>query len=257
MAGSSWPTLTAGAVARASDVNAHFAWLEGSIVPQSGGFATDNTYDLGSVTTNWRTIYAYSINGTSTAKGLAIGTTTVANQSDVALEIAGSRAMVMPRLTTAQRTALAGINGMEVYDSTANQFYVYENGSWKVMLGSPIGFVAPVFASTTSLSTVSALAVSAPGRLRMLTCGPQAASQGRVEVALDSVIWGDIVTNTSTIGYLAMAHTSTANTAATLMFSSSPSDWSHLDLYFKTSMNVYYYSTGGNAAQIGIWYERT
>jgi hypothetical protein len=57
MAGTSWPALVAGARARASDVEAKFDWLEGNIVPMSGGTATDSAYDLGTSAARWRSGY--------------------------------------------------------------------------------------------------------------------------------------------------------------------------------------------------------
>src|SRR5687767_11302231 len=102
-----WPTLTAGAPARASDVEAKFDWSEYHIWPHAGGNFTDNTYDLGNtVTASFRAAYLYSINATSTARGLAIGTTTVYNNSSCALEVSGSRGVLIPRLSTTQRDAL-------------------------------------------------------------------------------------------------------------------------------------------------------
>jgi hypothetical protein len=41
--------------------------------------------------------------------------------------------LYIPRLTTVQRNALIPSNGLEVYDSTLNQFYFYENGSWRTL----------------------------------------------------------------------------------------------------------------------------
>jgi hypothetical protein len=57
MAGTSWPTLAAGARARASDVEAKFNWLEGNIVPMLGGSQTDAAYDLGTSAARWRSGY--------------------------------------------------------------------------------------------------------------------------------------------------------------------------------------------------------
>ena len=39
-------------------------------------------------------------------------------------------AFIVPRMTTAQRNALTAVNGMIVYNTTANQFNFYENGAW-------------------------------------------------------------------------------------------------------------------------------
>jgi hypothetical protein len=39
-------------------------------------------------------------------------------------------AFIVPRMTTAERDALSAVNGMIVYNTTANQFNFYENGAW-------------------------------------------------------------------------------------------------------------------------------
>ena len=57
MAGSVWPALVAGARAKASEVEAKFDWVEGDIVPMSGGTRIDATYDLGSSSHRWRDAY--------------------------------------------------------------------------------------------------------------------------------------------------------------------------------------------------------
>lgn len=54
MSGSAWPALVAGAKAKASEVEAKFDWMEGDIVPMSGGTKTDATYDLGESSFRWR-----------------------------------------------------------------------------------------------------------------------------------------------------------------------------------------------------------
>lgn len=156
-----WPTLTAGKVAKASDVEAKFDFAETNLWPHSGGTKMNNTYDLGdSTSAYWRTAWVYSLNATTSAQGIAVGTTTVANNSDVALEIAGTRAILIPRVTTAQRTALTGIGGMMVYDSTLNAFRIYQNGSWvpaggTVYKNMGVTIVQVSAASTTILSVAS------------------------------------------------------------------------------------------------------
>lgn len=57
MAGSSWPALSAGARAKASEVESKFDWVEQDIVPMNGGTKTDNTYDLGTSSFRWRNAY--------------------------------------------------------------------------------------------------------------------------------------------------------------------------------------------------------
>ncbi len=39
-------------------------------------------------------------------------------------------ALIVPRMTTAQRNALTAVNGMIIYNTTTNQFNFYENGAW-------------------------------------------------------------------------------------------------------------------------------
>lgn len=43
-------------------------------------------------------------------------------------------ALIVPRLTTAQRTALTGINGMVVYDTNTDNFYGYKAGVWTIII---------------------------------------------------------------------------------------------------------------------------
>lgn len=57
MSGSTWPSLVAGARAKASEVEAKFDWLEGALVPMSGGTKADNTYDLGESAFRWKNAY--------------------------------------------------------------------------------------------------------------------------------------------------------------------------------------------------------
>mgnify|MGYP003145551275 CR=1 FL=1 len=60
---------------------------------------------------------------------VGIGTTSPATSAK--LEISSTTgALLMPRMTTAQRNALTAVNGMIIYNSTTNAFNFYENGSW-------------------------------------------------------------------------------------------------------------------------------
>lgn len=58
MAGTSWPTLTPGNRAKASEVENKFDWLEGDIVPMLGGAKADAAYDLGQSSFRWRDIHS-------------------------------------------------------------------------------------------------------------------------------------------------------------------------------------------------------
>lgn len=68
--------------------------------------------DFGSNTSNKITTYFE----TEVKAGLAVTTTTAA--------------FIVPRMTTTQRDALSGINGMIIYNTTTNAFNFYENGIW-------------------------------------------------------------------------------------------------------------------------------
>lgn len=158
MAGTSWPTLAAGRKASAAEVNAHFAWIEGSLIPFSGGSSTDGVYDIGTTTAYWRVLYCNSINATSTAHGVAIGTTTVANNSDVALEVAAAKTVLLTRITTTQRNALTPINGMIHYNTTVPQFEGYQGGVWTAIAGNiKQQFTASFQVNGSSLTPVGTL----------------------------------------------------------------------------------------------------
>lgn len=44
--------------------------------------------------------------------------------------LATTRALLVPRMTTAQRNALAAVNGMILYNTTTNQVEAFEAGAW-------------------------------------------------------------------------------------------------------------------------------
>ena len=63
------------------------------------------------------------------AEGIAIGSATITNQN-VAFQIDGTnKAILMPRIIALSAIA-SPVNGMLVYNSTDNKFYVRENGVW-------------------------------------------------------------------------------------------------------------------------------
>lgn len=64
MAGTSWPTLTDGQKFKASAVEAKFDWLEGSVIPHSGGVVADGVYDLGTSTARWNNMYGKNLYAT-------------------------------------------------------------------------------------------------------------------------------------------------------------------------------------------------
>lgn len=183
-----WPALSAGARARASDVEAKFDFSEYHLWPHGGGSLASNTYDLGNTTTTyWRTLYANSINATSTANGIAIGTTT-ANTSAL-LELAGTKAFLLPRLSTAQRDALTPADGMLIYNSSTTQYQFYRNAAWANVGGNVFRSEATISTATYSVTTQTVLNISTGGgRLNgiMLT-GQNASVIPNMTVVLDGV----------------------------------------------------------------------
>lgn len=234
-----WPTLTAGQVARASDVEAKFDWSEYHLWPHALGNSTDNTFDLGNTATAaWRTLYAYSINATSTARGLAIGTTTVANNSSTALEIAGTRAVLLPRLSTVQRNNLTAAEGMVLYNSTSTQFQMYQNGAWTAMGGGPsIGIFAKVSVNQVSAATVTVVSIGTgvSGRLSGATVRGAAGTSPILTMIADSFTTGEITATgvSTTAQYVILDITPTTGlinfTTASAM----------LDMDFRDQLKVY------------------
>lgn len=191
-----WPDLAAGAKARASDVEAKFDWLEGDIWPQAGGSTTDGAFDLGGSGKSWRAAWVNSINPTTTAGGVAMFTTTVANSS-VGFEIAGAKAFLVPRLTSAQRTGLTPINGMLVYDTDNVAFYVYENGAWIPMAGQKIGIRDKVAVSYAGFSTTTVISFSGSGRLIYGIIGASPIDTTTARFIIDSISSTFVVGNPS------------------------------------------------------------
>lgn len=257
MAGTTWPTLTAGQMARAADVESKFEWLMGSLAPMNLGSQTDAVYDLGSVSANWRCLYAYSINATSTSKGLAIGTTTVSNHSDVALEIAGKRAMLFKGMTTAQRTAITGINGMLTFDSDLGLFKKYEGGLWGNMGGEATGFVFPIYLSATSSATATVAAISAAGKLIRLRGEVGSSSNIAYTLNIDGATYGEFSLLTTGSNFLNLNDTETADTTTVFKMDTSGSGQPvNIELGFKNTLNVYHRRTAGANAKSALFYER-
>lgn len=63
----------------------------------------------------------------SSVGNVGIGTTSPQGALDVS---STTGALIVPRMTTAQRDALTAVNGMIIYNTTTNQFNFYENGAW-------------------------------------------------------------------------------------------------------------------------------
>ena len=71
--------------------------------------------------------HAVIFHDTQTPIKVGIGTTSPQGALDVN---STTGALIVPRMTTAQRNALTAVNGMIIYNTTTNQFNFYENGAW-------------------------------------------------------------------------------------------------------------------------------
>lgn len=323
MAGSTWPALTAGNRARASDVVSRFQWLEGSLVPMTGGSSTDNAFDLGSTTSRWANLYlgtrlyvgtttsmtttgqnvlatvmignntspALNIGGSSgdcvtrlylngdsrpygvidcyplnsggaisfagmntsgTApvtmaidgmnQGVVIGATTTVN-ANALLELAGTKALILPRLSTTQRNALTAAEGMAIYNSTLSQFQAYENGAWVRMIGAAIGVQPPANTTLTwtvgTTSTNNLLSYTGSGRIRNLTVVFSGINGVGVNIVADGNTIASVPVGTFTSTATAYKFQIPTTTGFMWGFSTTAeTSASNLDLYFKSTLVV-------------------
>lgn len=252
------PTLTAGRVARASDVEARFDWSEQHLWPHSTGTLVSNQFDLGNSTSAyWRTGWMYSINATTTAQGLAIGTTTVSNNSDVAFEVAGARAVLVPRLTTAQRNLLTGIGGMLIYNSTTQKFNVHENGAWTVM-GQAFGFEET---QASGIATVASTITAYSGSGRILGIYAENAAAGNVvpvmSMSVDGV--GYTLEMTSGTGYFTLVEQYNAATTTAFLLQYTSAAYSvaprPFSFGFQTAFELKATGNTGSAMNVKVLYE--
>lgn len=187
MAGTTWPDLVAGRTAKASEVESKFDWLEGNLVPMLSGTTTDLAYDLGTETKRWRYAYVSALNPTSTAGGVAIGTTTA--HASTILDLSGAKAFRVPRLSSTQRDALTGADGMVIFNSTTSQLQVFRNAAWGNIGGTVFRTNALAQTSSSSEATTSVLSVaSGGGRVNGIRVHcPNATGKPNLQVVLDGV----------------------------------------------------------------------
>lgn len=207
---------------------------------------------------------------------LATGTTTAAVSAILDLNSTDG-SLIVSRLTTTQRNALTAINGMMVYNSTDNQFNVYENGGWRVM-GGIIGQTTRVVFAYTSVTFTDALNVtSAFGRLRNVF---NYSNSGGMSVnnifnvvtidgtAFDTITAAGLATANLTSGAWEIVRTGnqTTNTTTTLFTSSSYTTGAHshsvdLDTHFKTSLQIQTRMAGtvvgATQSSVEVIYERS
>lgn len=225
-----WPLLVAGTKAQASDVEAKFDFSEHNLWPHSTGTKRTNIYDLGDTDASWRHTYTVTINPTTTVEGVSgivFGATTAVGTSTVA-EFAGQLAVLLPRLTTAQRDALTTVNGMLIYNSDANQEQAFQNGNWEAR-GVPIGIIAKTsqFFSTQTSETMTA--VTGSGRILQFSAGGGAGNT--FSITVDSITV-TLSTGAATRQYLVRTDN---ETTTTLGFTTTTQT---TDIFFKSQFLV-------------------
>jgi hypothetical protein len=82
-------------------------------------------------------------------------------------------ALVLSRMTTAQRQTLKATNGMLVYDTTLNQFWAYQNGAWAEIGGG--GVPVPLNLTFAGSGTTFSASNTGSGEAAKLTSGSASA----------------------------------------------------------------------------------
>lgn len=331
MAGSTWPSLTAGQPARAADVESKFDWIEGALMPMSGGAGTTGVHDLGTTTAVWNNIYGRSLQlgsqsivpaerihfeGTTSSEsrmflrwtagnvfrgvmGVAIATdttylsalagdmvfqtfrniifganstgphlviqtngsvvigTSTAHASTI-LDIDGSRAVRLPRITTINRDALTGVEGLMIYNSTTAQFEIYQNGAWRAMsalIGARADTSTTINNSGATTASTDIVNFIGGGRIRKIGIISNSAGGGNgATTSLDIIV--DSVTVTAigpiqTTGTFAILDTATGYYFPT-SGAVNPGD-TLLDMYFRTSCRLALRSGASVAGSVTGW----
>ena len=86
----------------------------------------------------------------------SVGINTVPNGT-AALDVASTtKGMLVPRMTTAQRTAIAApASGLLVYDATANSFYYYTGTGWKDVSKGAVTSIPNAFTTHATPSQIA------------------------------------------------------------------------------------------------------
>ena len=113
-------------------------YLAGGVFPGGGSLTVDNLFGfkiLSGFSTLATKAWGLYVDDSSTenfiSKSLVIGgATKEVTNSDVGFEIASTKALLLARMTTAQKNALTAVDGMLVYDTDLGKFQGYEAGAW-------------------------------------------------------------------------------------------------------------------------------
>ena len=120
------------------------------------------------------------------ADGIAIGSASLVNGS-VALQIGGVNKAMLVSTVSANTDIVAPVNGMIVYNSTDNKFYMYQNSAW-------VTFALALRASTDGIETVSnanGYTLTQIGQETVLKLSPADATNPGVVTVTDQVFGGN------------------------------------------------------------------
>jgi len=180
-----------------------------------------------------------SIGGNLDVSGTAaIGTTTANGSSQ--LDIAGTKALLIPRLTTTERNSLTPANGMIIYNETVNIFQIYQNGGWKGMSGKSAGIKPKVSGNDNgTITTTNILTETGVGTLLGIHVTGASGFISSLRIAIDSATSTFNIVGTST-GQTVIVDT---GTSALYGITTGASSFNELNLNFKNSLDV---SIAGN-----------
>ncbi len=98
----------------------------------------------------------FGFNALAQTDGVLIDYSGTTRDNSAVLDVRSTtQGILLPRVTTAQRTAISSpADGLLVYDSDLNEYYRYDSasGSWKVILSGNTGFVQNQYSSQQSSS---------------------------------------------------------------------------------------------------------
>lgn len=163
-----WPTLTEGKKAKASEVEAKFDWLEGAQLPMNAGNFTTGAYDIGSATYQWRSGYFNNV----VIGGITSGASLVQ----------GMRAWLSIHGTAGTYTVSASYNISSVSSPGAGEYTInFTTGfltSTAIAIGANgSGYVLVVDKSTTSIKVEhrnhSTDALETPTNMGVIVTGNQ------------------------------------------------------------------------------------
>lgn len=206
MAGTTWPSLSAGQPARAADVESKFDWIEGAIVPMTAGNMTDATYDLGTTTARWLNLYLGG--NISMANGTFVRGSDIGGTQRNMIGVNGSNILVIG--------ATAGLTDVAILPGTLETARFTKGGSLGIGTPTPSAhLVVSSSATTTSYIETTLASGTSFFRIGSPTLNWDIALRGQLGSALTIESGGNVRMGFNTNGSIAIG-TSTADGSALL-----------------------------------------